>query len=146
MQHRNSRVRGHNPPEYTKEWLSDWMLNHPLFNYLYNQWVESEYQTEMRPSVDRLKDNIGYTKDNIQLTTWDENKKKRTTDIKKGIATGKCQRPVVQISKDGVEITSFRSLKEAERATGVNVSNIHNVCSGRYGFKTAGGFKWKFKM
>lgn len=52
-------------------------------------------------------------------------------------------RRIVQKSKDGKEIQTFRSSGEAERATGVYYSSIINCCNGDA--KTAGGYVWEYK-
>jgi hypothetical protein len=50
---------------------------------------------------------------------------------------------VHQFTKDGVFIKEFGSVSEASRATGIFTSHISKVCGGK--FKTAKGYKWKFK-
>lgn len=52
---------------------------------------------------------------------------------------------VVQISLSGDVIEEYNSINEASRHTGVDVTGIWGCCNGRYGYKTAGGYKWKFK-
>lgn len=52
-------------------------------------------------------------------------------------------RRIVQKSKDGKEIQTFRSSGEAERATGVCYASITNCCNGVA--KTAGGYVWEYK-
>lgn len=42
---RNSRKRKHNPPEYTISDLYDYLLNNVLFDFIYNKWVDSGYDT-----------------------------------------------------------------------------------------------------
>ena len=54
-------------------------------------------------------------------------------------------KPVLQFSKNGDFIAEYESGVEAGRITGINNKNISSCCSGRYGFKTAGGYLWKFK-
>lgn len=38
----------------------------------------------------------------------------------------------------------YCSSREAERKTGVKSSNIRNVCNGKKGYNTAGGFHWQW--
>lgn len=38
----------------------------------------------------------------------------------------------------------FPSAHEVERKTGINNGNISKVCLGKYGFKTAGGYHWRY--
>lgn len=51
---------------------------------------------------------------------------------------------VDMFTKDGEYIKTFPSFMEANRETGVSRANIQGCCVGRYGCKTAGGFKWKY--
>ena len=130
----SSKVRGYESPSYSKEWFSNWLLNETKFYSLYNNWEKSGYLKDLTPSVDRLKDSIGYTKSNIQLVTWKENNSKSHEKQKKKIN---------QYSKDGIFIASYNSLAEASQATGAKRNCISSAASGRY--KTSGGFIWKIQ-
>ena len=50
----------------------------------------------------------------------------------------------VQQLKDGQVLATYPSIKEAERITGINNSNIVRVCQGKR--KTAGGYQWRYKQ
>jgi len=69
----NSNRRNHDLPSYSSKELIEWVLSHPNFDELYNNWVESGYKKKLKPSIDRLNNDIGYTFNNIQLVTWEEN-------------------------------------------------------------------------
>lgn len=45
---------------------------------------------------------------------------------------------------DGEVIAEYKSLNEASRRTGVNVSNIYCCCIGKT--TTAGDYQWKYKI
>jgi len=49
---------------------------------------------------------------------------------------------VLQYEQTGKYVATYFSLHEAERETGVAISQICEVCKGKY--KTAGGFKWEY--
>lgn len=51
---------------------------------------------------------------------------------------------VSQYNPDGSFIKRFPSLKEAERETGVDSTQISKCCRGMKMFNTAGGYKWSF--
>ena len=72
-QRKTSGKRGHPMPTYSKQWISEWVLTHPDFELLYTNWVNGGYQRKMKPSIDRIKDELPYTETNIQLMTWKEN-------------------------------------------------------------------------
>lgn len=55
----------------------------------------------------------------------------------------KLSKEVNQFSKDGSFITTYPSLNEAGRNTGIHIGHISECCIGR--LKSAGGFVWKFK-
>ena len=141
----HSITRGHKPPTYTNKQLQDWLQNDKKFGQIYDKWVESGYTKSMKPSVDRLDDSKGYSFDNIQLTTWGENKAKGHRDMRKGkIKHGhNPQKAVIQVDSEGLVVGEFVSACEAQRQTGIHQSNISACCLGK--LNTTGGFVWKFK-
>jgi NUMOD4 motif/NUMOD1 domain len=54
----------------------------------------------------------------------------------------KVERPVTKFDKTGRKITSFKSIHEAGRLTGIRVSSIGNAVRGAY--LTAGGVIWRY--
>jgi len=128
-------------PSYSKQWLTEWLLNQKLFHKLYNGWVESEYDKYMKPSVDRKDDELSYTSDNIQLMTWQENKDKYDSDRISGVDK-KQNKQVIQYSIDGNLLKSYHSLSNASIDTKISESCISNCCNGK--IKTARGFIWKY--
>lgn len=56
----------------------------------------------------------------------------------------KTSKPVCQYTLDMMFIKEYPSAGEASRQTGINKSHICSCCTGRYGFKTAGGYIWKY--
>jgi len=138
---RNSKERGHDKPKYSKEEFSEWVITNPSFETLYENWVLSDYHTNLSPSVDRLNDDDGYSFGNIRLVTWIENKTKSHKDMYNGI-NKKQLKPVLQYSKDGVFIKEYYSMKHASRETNTNFCNMSQVCLGHK--KSAGGFIWKY--
>ena len=81
----------------------------------------------------------------------DETKRKTSESIKKlwqdpefiaKTRAGYKYRPVVAYDKEGSIVGEFSSLKDADKATGVDFRNIQACCKGRK--KTAGGYVWKY--
>lgn len=69
----------------------------------------------------------------------------RKQNIEHSIKSGKFViKSVEQIDSYGKVINRFVSASEAERATGIPRTHICKCALGRYGFKTAGGFSWKY--
>lgn len=142
-QKNNSKRRGHSSPKYTKEELYEWMIKNNFENF-YIQWVNSGYKKDFRPSIDRLDDFKPYSLDNIRLTIWLENKRKKYNDFKNGTGTSgmsKCKK-INQLSLDGKIIRTFVSARQASRELGINYKNISNACIGN--LKTFKGYKWEF--
>lgn len=129
--------RGHEAPSYSKAELKDWLFSQKIFHELYNNWVKSDYYKLSIPSVDRIDDNKGYSFDNIQLMTWNENQRKFNKEFHKSIHV-----PVDKYSLSGSFIKSYRSIQEAIDDTGINRAGISLTCSGKY--KYSGGFLWKY--
>lgn len=136
-----SRLRGHKEPSYTKEAFTQWLFSRPNFNKLYLDWVLSGYHKSFKPSVDRIDDYRGYSFDNIQLMTWQENNVKGHKDRINGI-NNKKSNAVIQKDLQGNIIKGFYSIAQAARETGINFRNIHAVAKMQR--KTAGGFSWHY--
>lgn len=141
LQCRHSKKRGHSLPKYTKEELKEWIFSQDNFNSLYDSWKKSEYNKDLKPSIDRIDDYKGYSFDNIRLMTWKQNNINSHNATKHGI-NNKRNKAVRQKSLEGITIKDFPSQNIASRDTGVNQSDISSVCRGKR--KTAGGFKWEY--
>jgi len=142
-QRKSSNKRNNSMPNYTLNEFRNWLFNTTKFELLYNNWVDNGYCTNLCPSVDRKDDYKPYTLDNIQLMTWDENKRKGHRDRKNGI-NNKVSKAVVGINKQTSSVIEFYSIKEAGRRTGLSQGNISQCCLGKT-YKSVGGYKWKFK-
>lgn len=69
---------------------------------------------------------------------------KKLGRIKAGsIAAEKQKIPVIQLTKKGIFIKEYESIKDAHEYTNINRITISNVCKGKQ--KTSGGFRWMFK-
>jgi len=128
-QKNSSKKRGHDVPDYSREWLIEWLCSQSLFFEIYKKWVESDYKSSLKPSIDRINDNIGYTKTNIQLLNW-------------GIHIQKRSKGVIQI-KNGNLVATFESIIQAEKFTGVIYQSIYKAIKGETSH--AGGYQWKYK-
>ena len=70
--------------------------------------------------------------------------KRRSEEYKKrASANSPCNKAVVQYTKEGEVIATFRSASEAERQTGVSHPHIARVCRNKA--KYAGGYIWRYK-
>lgn len=137
----SSKRRNMSPPNYTRDELSEWMYENN-YKELYDNWVNSDYNTDLAPSPDRKDDYKPYTFDNLQLVTYLQNKENYHRNKKTGVTT-KEGISILQIGKGDNIICEHHSSMAASRATGINQQNISGCCNGKR--KSAGGFKWKFK-
>lgn len=134
-QKESSLRRGHTPPYYSREWLYRWLVDQELFHELYEQYKTSGYQKNLKPSVDRIDNSIGYTKDNIQLMTWEENNTKGRDE--RGVPIGK-------FSESMELICTYDSMSKAAIdivGTTEGKKNIFNAISRN---NKAYGFYWRY--
>lgn len=54
-------------------------------------------------------------------------------------------KPVLQCTKDGELIREWECIRDAEIELGIWNQNITHCCKRKYGYKTAGGFIWRYK-
>lgn len=140
-QKKNGDRKGVGAPNYTMLELRCWIFSQDNFEELFDCWVRSNYETDKRPSCDRIDDYLGYSLDNLQLMTWKGNREKGFSDVKTGINRKRC-RQVNQFSLNGKLIKTHFSMNSASRKTGAGLGNIYSCCVGNY--KTAGGFIWRY--
>lgn len=69
--------------DYTYEEFKQKYLFDSKFLKLYKQWVLSNYDTNKKPSFDRIDSKKEYSFDNLQVVTWEENNKKGRQEKKK---------------------------------------------------------------
>ncbi len=131
---RRTRDRGHEPINFSKASMIQWLMNDWVFGLLFKNWVNCGYLKPYRPSIDRIKDSLGYTYQNIQLIPWGEN------DAKGRYQSNK---PISQFTREGKFVKHFMSTKTAQQMTGIDNGSICNCLKGK--LNTAGGYTWKYK-
>ena len=148
----HSVTRGHPSPNYTFDQLLDWLDKQPSLLGIWRAYEKSGYQSDLRPSVDRLNDSKAYTLDNIQLMTWGENRSKGANDKKNGI-NNSCNRAVKAYTPDGMLHKEYHSIMDAVRDLDARMWGIVSVANGKpvkdgkgklYMPKTYKGFVWKW--
>ena len=157
QQKSKARKRNYQPPSYTELELFEWVTAQPQFNKLYTDWVNSNYATSLRPSIDRINDYISYTLSNIQLITHQENINNFYRASQTGINTKKSI-AIDQLDLEGNFIKRFHSINAAANELNVGYANIANVCRGKPISKIengkkrtwiplkAYGFKWRYSI
>ena len=118
----HSRYRGHPRPLYTLEEFKQWVLQHPNYDKLYEQYKSSGYDKELVPSVDRLDSSRGYSFDNIQLITFKENRLLRAQE-----AIQEQSVPVlIAAASSGKIIGEFTSGVEACKVLGISNKQVYS--------------------
>ena len=138
---RNSKVRKMDLPNYTKEEFKEWLYKND-FKTLYDNWVNSNFNKNKKPSADRLDDFKPYSLNNIRLVTWEENKLHQHYDILNAIGTGgqRCK-TVIQLDKNGNILAEYHSFSHARRTVGYSMEK--NIKLGNPSRKD--GTYWKYK-
>lgn len=76
--------------------------------------------------------------------SWKSRKYTSGKKLNKNLLPHTCnRRPVQQFTKTGTLLSTFISITEASKATGVNAGNISTVCNNKA--KSAGTYCWKYK-
>lgn len=138
----SSKQRGHPPPVYTRQELTDWAFKNGL-DVLHAAWRDSGYEKQLIPSIDRQNPNQGYCLNNIRLVTWAENNEKAYEDRKSCRHITKQNRRVEQLTLTGEHVAFFDSIAHASRVTGITRTNINGMCCNKPFVKSVGGFKWR---
>ena len=121
----NCKKRGHEYPFWhNSKSLLLWLESNDNFEELYKSWVDSGYEKDLTPSIDRLDNSKTYTEDNIELVTWSENNNRGREYQRNTSKHG----AVSVYYKTGEYIDTFPTIKTAERALEVN--NLHKTLSG----------------
>lgn len=122
---------------FTLEEFQKWGLSDFKFNQLFNAWVESDYDHNLKPTVDRTNPRKGYSFSNMSWMFWEDNKKKGYLEV-----ANKKHKPIAMF-KDGVLVGKFKSIKDAQFFLGMKSNgNISECLSGRRNVVKGYNFKY----
>ena len=125
-------------PDYSLKEFHEMFLNNHSFLNIFKFWELRGYQYYDKPSIDRRDPDKGYTKDNIQIMTWGDNRRKGDRENAIRITTS-----VVMFNMDGDKTREFESTNEAVRITGFSQGLITACCQGKRNHTH--GFKFKYR-
>jgi hypothetical protein len=122
--------------EYTLKELHEKFLHDKKFNRIYEEWVNSGYDLQFKPTIDRINCKKTYTIENIQILSWSENRYKQRMELKLIRA-----KPIAMLKGD-VVVEKFKSVSDAVRKTGLSQGNISSCLTGKR--KTCDGYMWRY--
>jgi hypothetical protein len=113
-------------------------LNDKCFIRLHNNWVKSNFNIQLKPSLDRTNCKLPYTFENTTMMTWSENR------LKQSKIDGKMGRkfPVLQLVGDKI-IKRFQSQRHVVAELGISQSNLSSVLNGKR--KHINGYKFIYE-
>ena len=131
------KMKGRNQVSFSLDDFHSLFLNDKLFDRLFIEWEKSKYDTMKKPSIDRINHNKPYTKENIQLHTWAENRYKQTMERRS-------RKGAVLQYLNGELIARYKSQREAVMKTGISQGNMSECLNGKR--KHCGGSIFEYEV
>ncbi|MEK6880476.1 MAG: hypothetical protein AABY22_12745 [Nanoarchaeota archaeon] len=124
--------------DYSLKELHKMFLQSNKFLRIWRKWKQNGYKYYDKPSIDRKDANVGYTKKNVQMMTWRQNRVKGNKEV-----SLKKLKPIIALDLDGNKVKAFPSIKSAVMALGLNQGLISSVLTGKR--KHTGGYKFIYE-
>ena len=137
MKQRNI-AKGFGTLQFSLKDIQNIFLNDEKYQTLFNEWVVSGYTYYKKPSIDRKNPDYGYSLDNIQIMSWEDNRRKGDLENSKRITTA-----IIMCDFEGNIIKEFNSVKQAVNETGLSQGNIVMCCQGKR--RHTGGYVFKYR-
>lgn len=126
-------MRSRNSVGFTLKEFQDRFLNDKKFIRLHSEWLKSGKNKNKIPSLDRILRTKGYTVENTQMLTWEENNYRQKMERRH-------RSGVIIKYLDGLEVAKYKSLRDASVKTGISYGNIQMCVAGKR--KTCEGFSF----
>jgi len=141
-----SKKRKHNPPKYSLKDFIDTFMNEKTFVELFDNWVNNDFIQGLKPSCDRIDDFSGYSFENIQFVTWDENNSKNHKSERRKQLCREIKKshiiPIAQYESNGNLISLWINGSDDLKNIFKSINNIRAVCRKRR--PLAYGYYWKY--
>ena len=134
----NSSKRNHNPPQQSKSEFIKWITTQDRWKSITDNWIGSNFNTLLAPSVDRIDTSVGYEVSNMRLVTWVENME---YNFKYNKFSG---RTVEIYDIEGNFICEKENVFHASLATGININTLSGNCKKNKSI-SGGAYQFKFK-
>lgn len=131
-----NHMKKRHPIEFSLIDFQDRFLEDKKFNRLYTEWIKSNFQKQLKPSLDRINNKKEYTIKNTQMLNWAENRYKQSMEGRNRNGA------VIQMIGSKV-INIFKSQREAVVRTGISQSNMSSVLNGKR--KTVNGYNFIYQ-
>jgi len=132
-----SKKKGFPMPNYSSKYLHLRFLDDIKFNRIFKEWVKSNYSKPFKPSIDRINHKKPYTKENIQILRWSDNRYKESMERRN------LKGDVYQMLNGGI-VNKYKSQREAVKLNrNFTQSMLSQALTGVC--KTAYGYNWVYK-
>ncbi|MBS8071114.1 hypothetical protein F6P74_06175 [Streptococcus suis] len=121
MSDRNIR-NGFGSIPFTLDEFQTWAMSESKFIYIFDVWVNSRYDKNFKPSVDRTNPYKGYDFSNMSWMFWEDNKKKSYREV-----GDKKQRPILML-KNNIIIGRFKSVDDARYFLNMKSNGNISMC------------------
>lgn len=107
---------------FTLDMFQQWAISDDKFIYIFDVWVKSNYDKNLKPSVDRTDHYKGYNFDNMTWMFWEDNKKKSFREV-----GDKKQKPILMLKNNEV-VGRFKSVDDARYFLNMKSNGNISMC------------------
>lgn len=131
-------LKQRNKVDFSLKEFHERFLEDKKFLKLFSEWEKSNYNIQLKPSIDRIDCKKHYYFKNIQMMTWGENRYKQSKlDGKRG----KKPRVFQMLGEKVIKI--FQSQRHCVKELGVSQGNLSMVLTGKRNF--VNGYKFIYE-
>ena len=118
-----------------------YLCHRPLHRIIAELFIPNPYNL---PCIDHIDGNrLNNIVSNLRWCTYKINNNNPIT--RQRYIESRYKKPVIQYTKDNIFVAEYVSISEAGRQTKIKITNIAQCCRHKKGYKSAGGYIWKYK-